>query len=68
MFYITFKKDEANLYKTKRDDFYTQLIRKGIFLHPHHHGYICYRHTEEDLATAVKAIDESMAYVDEKYR
>ncbi len=68
MFYITFKKDEANLYKTKRDDFYTQLIRKGIFLHPHHHGYICYRHTEEDLAAAVKAIDVSMAYVDEKYR
>jgi glutamate-1-semialdehyde aminotransferase len=67
MFYITFKKDQADTYKARRDDFYTQLIRKGIFLHPHHHGYICYRHTEEDLDLAAKAIDEAMAYVSEKY-
>ncbi len=67
MFYITFKKDQADTYKGRRDDFYTQLIRKGIFLHPHHHGYICHRHTEEDLDLTVKAIDEAMAYVSEKY-
>ncbi len=67
MFYITFKKDEGNTYRTKRDDFYTQLIRKGIFLHPHHHGYICHRHTEQDLDVAAKAVDEAMAYVSEKY-
>ncbi|MGD0237549.1 MAG: aminotransferase class III-fold pyridoxal phosphate-dependent enzyme, partial [Syntrophorhabdales bacterium] len=57
MFYITFKKDEADTYRARRDMFYTQLIRRGIFLHPHHHGYICYRHTEQDLDTAAKAID-----------
>ena len=34
MFYITFKKDPADTYRARRDDFYTQLIRKGIFLHP----------------------------------
>ncbi len=67
MFYITFKKDQADTHRARRDDFYTQLIRKGIFLHPHHHGYICYRHTEEDLDLAAKAIDEAMAYVSEKY-
>ena len=67
MFYITFKKDETDTYRTKRDDFYTQLIRKGIFLHPHHHGYISYRHTEEDLDTTAQAIDEAMAYVNDKY-
>ena len=67
MFYITFKKDQADTYRARRDDFYTQLIRKGIFLHPHHHGYICHRHTEEDLDLTVKAIDEAMAYVSEKY-
>ena len=67
MFYVTFKKDQADTYKARRDDFYTQLIRKGIFLHPHHHGYICYRHTEEDLDLAAKAIDEALAYVHEKY-
>jgi glutamate-1-semialdehyde aminotransferase len=68
MFYITFKKDEADTYRARRDMFYTQLIRRGIFLHPHHHGYICYRHTEQDLDTAAKAIDEALAYVNEKYQ
>jgi glutamate-1-semialdehyde aminotransferase len=68
MFYITFKKDEADTYRARRDMFYTQLIRRGIFLHPHHHGYICYRHTEQDLDTAAKAIDGALAYVNEKYQ
>ncbi|MCX5832800.1 MAG: aminotransferase class III-fold pyridoxal phosphate-dependent enzyme [Deltaproteobacteria bacterium] len=67
MFYITFKKDETDTHRARRDDFYTQLIRRGIFLHPHHHGYISYRHTEEDLNTTVQAIDEAMAYVKDKY-
>lgn len=68
MFFITFKKDESNNQRGKRDDFYTQLIRRGIFFTPHHHGYICYRHTEQDLDIAAKAIDEALAYVNEKYQ
>jgi glutamate-1-semialdehyde aminotransferase len=68
MFFITFRKDEAYTQKGRRDDFYTQLIRKGFFFTPHHHAYISYRHTEEDLDITLKAIDESMAYVKEKYR
>jgi len=67
MFFITFKKDEANTRKGRRDDFYTQLIRKGFFFTPHHHAYISYRHTEEDLEKTIQAIDESMAYVHDKY-
>jgi len=67
MFFITFKKDEANTRKGRRDDFYTQLIRKGFFFTPHHHAYISYRHTEEDLDKTIQAIDESMAYVHNKY-
>jgi len=67
MFFITFKQDEMNTRKGRRDDFYTQLIRKGFFFTPHHHAYISYRHTEEDLDKAVQAIDESMAYVHDKY-
>jgi len=67
MFIITFKRDQAGTHKAKRDDFYTQLIRRGIFLTPHHHGYICYRHTEQDLDSAAKAIDEALAYIKEKH-
>ena len=67
MFFITFKRDAARTQKSRRDDFYTQLIRRGIFMTPHHHAYICYRHTEEDLEITARAIDESLAYVKEKY-
>jgi glutamate-1-semialdehyde aminotransferase len=68
MFYITFKKEESGAYKQKRTDFYTQLIRKGFFFTPFHHAYICYRHTKEDLKLALTAIDESLAYVRDKYK
>jgi glutamate-1-semialdehyde aminotransferase len=68
MFFITFKRDQANTQKARRDDFYTQLIRRGIFFTPHHHGYICYRHTEQDLDITAAAIDEALTYLSEKYR
>ncbi|MDP2173947.1 MAG: aminotransferase class III-fold pyridoxal phosphate-dependent enzyme [Candidatus Cloacimonadaceae bacterium] len=59
--FITFPKDETGLYKNLRNEFYTQLIRRGVFLQPYHHGYICYRHTKEDLDYTVNAIKESLA-------
>ncbi|MEW6111464.1 MAG: aminotransferase class III-fold pyridoxal phosphate-dependent enzyme [Thermodesulfobacteriota bacterium] len=68
MFYVTFKSDETGAYKGKRKDFYTQLIRKGFFFSPYHHAYISYRHTEEDLELTLNAIDESLAFIREKYQ
>ena len=70
MFFITFKVGEdgnRQLRRERRQAFYTELIRKGFFFAPHHHAYICYRHTEEDLDKTVQAIDESLAYVRETY-
>ena len=61
--YITFKKDEIGRYKQLRTEYYTQLIRRKVFMQPYHHGYICYRHTDEDLAYTVEAIRESIAEV-----
>ncbi|MFW9897119.1 MAG: aspartate aminotransferase family protein [Candidatus Thorarchaeota archaeon] len=58
--YITFERDSENLYKELREEFYRQLIRRKVFLQPYHHGYICYRHTEEDLDYAVEMIGESL--------
>lgn len=68
MFYITFKADDTGAYKAKRTDFYTELIRKGFFFTPFHHGYISYRHTQKDLDLTLKAIDESLAFVKDKYK
>lgn len=59
--FITFPRDESGLYKKLRTEFYTQLIRRKVFLQPYHHGYICFRHTDEDLAYTVGAIRESLA-------
>ncbi len=59
--FVTFDKDNEGLYKKLRNEFYTQLIRRGVFLQPYHHGYICHRHSYEDLTYTVNAIKESLA-------
>jgi glutamate-1-semialdehyde aminotransferase len=58
--YITFKRDPNLLYKQLREEFYRQLIRRRVFLQPFHHGYICFRHTREDLDYAAEMIAESL--------
>lgn len=68
MFYITFEKEASGAYKSKRTDFYTQLIRKGFFFTPFHHSYISYRHTQQDLDLTVTAIDETLAFIKDKYQ
>lgn len=57
--YITFNKDEKGLYKKLRTEFYTQLIRRKVFLQPYHHGYVCYRHTPKDMKYAAEMVCES---------
>ncbi|MDD4004858.1 MAG: aminotransferase class III-fold pyridoxal phosphate-dependent enzyme [Elusimicrobiaceae bacterium] len=58
--FITFNPDPQKRYKKVRTEFYTRLIRRGIFLQPYHHGYIAYRHTDRDLNKAAEAIAESL--------
>ena len=58
--FITFLRDDEGLYKKLRVKCYTELIRRKVFLQRYHHGYICYRHTDEDLAYTVNAIKESL--------
>jgi len=58
--YITFNKDETGAYKKTRVNFYTQLIRRKVFLQPYHHGYVCYRHSTKDLNYAAAMIAESL--------
>jgi len=58
--YITFDPDPNYLYRKLREEFYRQLIRRRVFLQPFHHGYIAYRHTDEDLNYASEMIEESL--------
>jgi glutamate-1-semialdehyde aminotransferase len=57
--FITFNKDKDGIYKKLRPAFYTELIRRKVFLQPFHHGYIAYRHTEEDLKYTANMIAEA---------
>ncbi len=64
--FITFDKVD-NLYKERRECFYTQTIRRNLFIQPYHHWYICYRHTAEDLEYALNAIGEALDVVRTRY-
>jgi glutamate-1-semialdehyde aminotransferase len=64
--FLTFDKADG-LYKERRTEFYTQCIRRGLFVQPFHHWYIAYRHTEEDLKRALDVVQESLAVVAHKY-
>ena len=64
--FLTFDKVDDH-YKERRTEFYTQCIRRGLFVQPYHHWYIAYRHTEEDLARALDVVEESLAYVAQEY-
>jgi glutamate-1-semialdehyde aminotransferase len=64
--FLTFDKLDDQ-YKARRVEFYTQCIRRGLFVQPYHHWYICYRHTQEDLDRALATVEESLAYVAREY-
>jgi glutamate-1-semialdehyde aminotransferase len=55
------------LYKARREYFYTQTIRRGLFIQPYHHWYIAHRHTDEDLDTALRAVAEALELTARKY-
>jgi len=64
--YLTFNKVD-NFYKERRERFYTETIRRGLFIQPYHHWYISARHTESDLEAALKAIREALEIVMDEY-
>ena len=63
MSFITFARDEQRRHKARRELFYTCLIRRGVFQQPYHHGYICFRHSQDDLDYTVRVIEEALAIV-----
>ncbi|HTX71703.1 MAG TPA: aminotransferase class III-fold pyridoxal phosphate-dependent enzyme [Rectinemataceae bacterium] len=55
------------VYKARREYFYTQTIRRGLFVQPFHHWYIAHRHTDADLERALTAIAESLELTAAKF-
>ena len=43
--------------------FASELIQRGVYLHPWHNGFVCAALTEEDVAFAVSAAEEAFAAV-----
>ena len=61
--FFTFPKDNEGRYKERRKVFYTECIRAGVFMQPYHHSYICYRHTDKDLAQVLNAVDGALEII-----
>jgi glutamate-1-semialdehyde aminotransferase len=64
--YITFDKVD-DYYGDRRTCFYTEAIRRNLFIQPYHHWYIAHRHTDEDLTYALGAIEESLAITKKRF-
>jgi glutamate-1-semialdehyde aminotransferase len=64
--YLTFNKVD-DFYKERREKFYSETIRRGLFIQPYHHWYISARHTDADLEKAISAITESLQLVMQEY-
>ncbi len=64
--FLSFEKVDG-FHKERRETFYTETIRRGLFIQPYHHWYISARHTQADLDKAVWAITEALAIVNAHY-
>ncbi len=64
--YLTFDKVDDK-YKERRNLFYTETIRRNLFIQPYHHWYIAYRHTNEDLDNALNTIAEALEIAAKTY-
>ncbi|GAB4300867.1 MAG: aminotransferase class III-fold pyridoxal phosphate-dependent enzyme [Myxococcota bacterium] len=57
--FITFPQVDDK-YRERRTAFCAGAIRRGLFLQPFHHYYICYRHSDKDIEEAIDIIEESL--------
>jgi glutamate-1-semialdehyde aminotransferase len=64
--FLTFDKVDDH-YKERRERFYTETIRRGLFVQPFHHWYISARHSDADLKKALGAIREALEVVMGEY-
>ncbi len=61
--FVTFPSKQDKSHKWQRKTFYTELIRRGVFMQPFHHSYIAWRHTDADLEQVLGAAEEALKVV-----
>jgi len=64
--FITFDRADEH-YRKRRELFFTETIRRKVFLAPYHHWYIAYRHSYEELDYVLSAITEALELVNTSY-
>jgi 3-aminobutanoyl-CoA transaminase len=58
--FLTFKSDQQKKHQERRRIFYTEVIAHGVFLHPFHHWYILFTHTDKDIEITLSVIEKTM--------
>jgi len=58
--FLTFKSDPQKRHQERRRIFYTEVIANGVFLHPFHHWYILFTHTDKDIEMTLSVIEKTM--------
>jgi glutamate-1-semialdehyde aminotransferase len=66
--FLTFKSDPEKKHSRRRKLFYTETTAQGIFIHPFHHWYIFYTHSDEDIQKTLAVMDKAMKKVVETVR
>ena len=66
IFYMHFDEDfienTVQLGETTRT-FYSEMIKRGVFLNPIHNWFVCGAHSEEDVAQTLQAMEDSLKIV-----
>lgn len=57
--FMTFNFDPEKKFKERRRIFYTETTKNGIFLHPYHHWYVLFTHTEEHVKKTLEVIENA---------
>ena len=66
--FLTFQPDPQKKHSQRRRLFYTETTAQGIFLHPFHHWYIFFTHSDEDIEKTLQVMERAMKKVAETVR
>jgi glutamate-1-semialdehyde aminotransferase len=57
--FLYFDPELASDQPRRRDRFYGDLAQAGVFAHPRHHGFLCWRHNTADMDRLLSAVERA---------